>query len=162
MQLSGVEVETRRQCLQLASTSMDILWLLTVQHKLDTPQACGLSQSDHNRLKKCISYMEALATPAELVSIASLAPGAAPLSSASRALGLPATVARELSAKLFVRLTGLEKANKIKPVKSRAHTVNASLTRVAAVQQPPAAPLPVPGRLPAAPPLIGRTLLAGG
>jgi hypothetical protein len=44
-------------------------------------------------------------------------------------------VARELAAKLFVRLTGLEKAAKIKPVKSRAHTVNACLTRVAAVQQ---------------------------
>ena len=77
--------------------------------------------------------MRAVATPEELASVASLAPGAEPSSVAVKRLGLPAAVARGVAAKLILRLTQLEVENGLKPVNSRACTVNACLERIASL-----------------------------
>ena len=116
--------------LHLKGTTIDVLWATTVQYKLDTSFKCNLSVSDFNRLSSCLVYMRAVATPEELASVASLAPGAESSSAAVKRLGLPAAVARDVAAKLFLRLTQLEVENGLKPVNSRLCTVNACLERI--------------------------------
>ena len=127
--LGGLEV-SMGVTLELRGNPIDVLWTMTIQHKLDTRTKCGLAEGDFNRLARCIVYMRAVATSEELASVTSLAPNAAPLSAALLRLGEPAAVARGLAAKLFLRLSQLEEANGLDVVKSRLCTVNACIERV--------------------------------
>ena len=91
-----------------------------MRHGLDSPSECCLSDSDLNRLRKCIEFMNAVATPDERACIAALAPGAAAPSAAVQRLGPPFTVARGLAAKVFQRrLPALELKHHVKTVMSR-------------------------------------------
>ena len=113
--------------LELKGNELSALWTSVVQHKLDARSKCGMSEADYNRLKQCIVYMRAVASPQEQASVDSLAPGAA-----VRPAGLkpPATAARDVAAKLFLRVSHLEKAHGLKEVNSRKYTVNAILERI--------------------------------
>ena len=131
LQLGGIGVNLGA-ALQLsgAAFTMDVLWATRVSRNLTTAFQSGLSDPDHRRLVTCETYMRAVASPSELLSIASLAPGAPSPAHSVQLLGNPATVARNVSRKLFQRLGILEARLGLKVVKSRACTVNACLERV--------------------------------
>jgi hypothetical protein len=82
-------------------------WVVEFDTQLDSRFMNNLSQADFNRLSSCITGNKAVATPEELASVTLLAhaPGAAPPSAAVNGLCKPATVARGVAAKLFLRLS---------------------------------------------------------